>query len=370
MLLFAAALAVSLLVVLAPLASAAPTSVPAAGTVQADGPVYAILPLGNRIYIGGDFTHINGQSRTRLAAIDATTGQLTNWAPSANGWVGALAASPDGTRIYAGGRFTAITDPATQTTSNRWRLAALNASTGTLDSTWKPVANGGVYALAVTSNRVFIGGNFTTLSGLNRTHLAAVDPTTGGVDPSWTPTANLAVRALGLSGDRTRVYAGGDFSSVSGQSRPYLAALDRTSGALQAWRPPSPNGPVIALTAAGTRVYTAEGGPGGAVAAYEGSTASRAWRQLSDGDAQAITVLDTKVYVGGHFEVLAGQSRIAFGALDLGTGALDQQWAPYAMPAGTSVWSLSSDASRSRIYAGGEFTGVSGQTRLRFAQFS
>src|SRR4051812_44610777 len=76
-----------LLVVLAPPAMAAPSSLPDDGTVNTDGPVYAILPLGNRIYIGGDFTHVNGQNRTRLAAIDATTGQLTDWAPAANGWV-------------------------------------------------------------------------------------------------------------------------------------------------------------------------------------------------------------------------------------------------------------------------------------------
>src|SRR5829696_6044460 len=52
-------------------------------------------PDGTRIYVGGDFTPVDGQTRTRLAAFDTATGALTTWAPRAGAAVKALAVSPD-----------------------------------------------------------------------------------------------------------------------------------------------------------------------------------------------------------------------------------------------------------------------------------
>jgi hypothetical protein len=65
-------------------ALASPSNVPDAGTVQTDGQVSAIVVSGNKIYLGGYFTHVDGVQRNRLAALDATTGQLTSWNPNAN----------------------------------------------------------------------------------------------------------------------------------------------------------------------------------------------------------------------------------------------------------------------------------------------
>jgi hypothetical protein len=347
-------------------ASAAPSDVPDEGTVQVDGRVNTILPVGNRIYLGGEFTHVNGLSRNYLAAVDATTGQLTNWAPSANARVRALAASPDGTTIYAGGSFSQVNGLA------RWRLVSLDATTGAVDPSWKPTADSGVHALAVSGNRLYIGGSFLSIDGQSRSHLALLDRSTGALDPSWTPSANNnTVRTLALSSDGSRVYAGGDFSTVSGQSKPYLASLDATSGALDdAFLPPSPNGEVLELVVSGGRIYTAEGGPGGAMAAYDATTGTRTWRKSTDGDAESVTTLGNEVYVAGHFELVGSQTRDAFAALDLATGALDPQWAPVAEPVGTDAWAIASDASRGRVYAGGDFTSISGYDHQRFAQFS
>ena len=46
-----------------------------------------------KLYIGGDFTMVDGQARTHLAAFSTATGQLTSWAPSADGQVRALVAT-------------------------------------------------------------------------------------------------------------------------------------------------------------------------------------------------------------------------------------------------------------------------------------
>src|SRR5829696_8210655 len=90
------------------LAAATVSGVPDAGTVQTDGRVTAIVSAGGQVYLAGYFTHVNGVPRNHLAAVDATTGQLTAWDPNANGAVQALDVSSDGTRIYAGGPFTSV----------------------------------------------------------------------------------------------------------------------------------------------------------------------------------------------------------------------------------------------------------------------
>jgi high-affinity nickel permease len=359
------------LLVLAPPAwaelSGEPDNVP-----QTDGVVFSVLPVGDRIYIGGMFTHVDGVPRNHLAAIDATTGKLTDWNPDANGKVFALAASPDGTRIYAGGAFSMVGG------LTRNRLAAIDATTGAVDTVFKAASDKAVRAIALSENRLYIGGDFTAVKGQSRGHLALVDATTGALDANWTPTADNTVRALVASPDGTRLYAGGQFISISGQSRMRLAALDPTNtGAVLSWRTlVNPNGPIIDLAVSGTRVYAAAGGVAGAAESYDAATGAQAWQLKGDGDFQAITVMGDKAYIGGHFVKLAGQDRRYFAAADAATGALDPVWTPsgggsvLSTAPSTGVWDLVPDTSRGRLYAGTNFRTVNGQPHAGFVQFS
>lgn len=51
------------------------------------GYVATLLLAGNTLYLGGFFTNVNGQTRNRLAALDATTGALLSWDANAGGEV-------------------------------------------------------------------------------------------------------------------------------------------------------------------------------------------------------------------------------------------------------------------------------------------
>ena len=344
--------------------AATASSVPDAGSVQTDGQVSAIVVSGNTVYLGGYFTHVNGVERNRLAAIDATTGQLTSWNPNANNSVRSLAVSAGGTRIYAGGTFSSVGGFA------RTRLASIDAATGAVDPSWKPKANSTVRSLAVSGGRVYLGGSFTTVDGQARSRLALVDATTGVLDPIWAPSANDKVRALDVASDGTGVYAGGDFGAINGRSRPYLAALDPSTGALDsAWTlPTKPNGKVYDLEESAGRLYTAEGGGGGAASSYNATTGVVTWRSKGDGDVQALAVMGSEVYLGGHFEMLSGQNRHFFAAVDASTGALDPSWSPKAtgscgawIPSTCNgfVWALTADPSTGHLYAGGGTSGRS-----------
>ncbi len=342
-------------------------------TPQTDGVVFSVLPVGDRVYIGGMFTHVDGVPRNRLAAIDATTGELADWNPNANGKVFSLAASEDGTRLYAGGAFGTVGG------LTRNRLVAIDPDTGAVDAGFDPgKVDKAVRAVAVSGNRLYVGGDFAAVKGHSRGRLALLDATTGALDANWAPAADNTVRALVLSPDGTRLYAGGRFTSVSGQSRLRLAALDpANTGALLPWRTLlNPNGPIIDLAVSGSRVYAASGGVAGAAESYEAATGARTWQLRGDGDFQAIAVTGGEAYMGGHFLKLAGQDRRFFAAADAATGALDPGWAPSGGGAklsevpSTGVWDFAPDEARGRLYAGTNFGTVNGQPHAGFVRFS
>jgi hypothetical protein len=336
---------------------------------QTDGRVEDVLLVGGRIYLAGSFTSVDGVPRMRLAAIDANTGRLTGWNPSANATVRDLATGANGGRIFAGGDFNGANSVA------RNHLAAFDADTGKLDRSWDPGVDRAVYSLAVFGGRVYLGGRFGQVNGQSRKNLAAVDEATGELKPNWNPKADGNVRALVPSPDGRRLYAGGNFDTISGQRRLNLAALNPDTGALKGWRP-NPCYPVLDLVAGTKRVYVAGGGTpsscgaGGFAEAFRTDTGGSVWRRSSDGDFQAVAALRGTLYYGGHFTEIPWQSGnryVRFAAVDAVTGALDTRWKPTA---DAGAWAMTADVARGRIYAGGAFTKVNGQRRQGFAQFS
>ena len=138
-----------------------------------EGRVYAITRAKGRIYLGGDFTQAvapDGSTpvaRPGLLAIDAATGQLDlAFDARANGSVLSLAASPDGNTIYVGGQFTSLGGEAHR------NLAAVDSATGLAVPGWTASANGAVQSLAVSGDRVYAGGKFTTITDASGTRPA------------------------------------------------------------------------------------------------------------------------------------------------------------------------------------------------------
>ena len=126
------------------------------GTVR----VVVVQPDG-KILIGGDFTTLspNGGAavtRNRIARLNPDGTLDTAFNPNANGTVFAIAVQADG-KILVGGGFT--DDSIGGQTRNR--IARLDATTGLADS-FNPNANGDVFAIAVQADgKILAGGGFT-----------------------------------------------------------------------------------------------------------------------------------------------------------------------------------------------------------------
>ena len=345
---------------------AEPSSTPTANTWVTDGNVKAIVNANGITYIGGEFTQVGPvggsmQPRNRIAAIDATTGEATSWNPDANGTVNALAVS--GTTVYAGGAFTTI-----GVTTTRNRIAAIDATGAPIDA-WNPNANGAVNALAISGTTVYAGGAFTTIGVTTRNYIAAIDATGAPID-AWNPNAQPSgsyVNALAVSG--TTIYAGGAFTTIGGQTRNNIAALNASDGLVTSWDP-NANGVVRALAVSGTTIYAGGGfttigvtTTRNRIAALNNTTgAATLWNPNASSWVNALAVSGTTVYAGGAFTAIGGQTRNRIAALDASGSAMS--WNP---DANSNVNALA--VSGTTVYAGGAFTTIGGVSRPKFAQF-
>jgi hypothetical protein len=326
---------------------------------NADGPIFALAVSNGIVYAGGYFTSIGGQLRDNIAALDAGTSQATPWNPGADHWVGALAAS-DGT-IYVNGAFLVIAG------QPRNQIAALDASTGQA-TPWDPHCHGTVYALAVSGATVYVGGHFWEIGGQPRNNIAALDATIGEAT-SWDPNASDMVEALATS-DGT-VYVGGEFRSIGGQPRNYIAAIDPVTAEATSWDPGVagcdgvPCTPrVDALVVDGETVYVGGefrsigGQPRNYIAALDATTGqASSWNPNAHGSVTAIAVSGDTVYAGGWFASMGGLERNNIAALDSRTGE-PTPWNPDA-----DRWVEALAVSDGIVYAGGWFTSIGGQAR-------
>ncbi len=281
-------------------------------TVQINGVVWSQAVLNKTVYAGGNFTQArpagaaagtNQTPRSHLLAYDITTGNLiTSFAPTLNGQVLAVAKSPDGSRLYVGGDFTTVNG------ASRSRIAAFNTTNGQLITTFAPPVGYQVRAIVATSSTVYIGGSFAGVGSQVRGNLAAFNASNGAL-LNWAPTANRQVNALALSADGGKVLAGGAFETVNGTASRGLAKLDASTGALDPWPVTISNAgadsAITSLSVEGDAVYgTAyHYGPGGNMEGpWSASVSSGQLRWAADchGDTYSNFVAEDTVYTVGH----------------------------------------------------------------------
>lgn len=88
--------------------------------------------------------------------------------------------------------------------------------------------DGTVRTLTQSGSDLFLGGDFTTVSGVTKNRIAKVNSQTGQTNPTFDPNANNIVRHLNFINNN--LYALGDFTTLNNISRDKRAILNPTDG--------------------------------------------------------------------------------------------------------------------------------------------
>ena len=344
---------------------------PTLGTTSwgTNGRVWAMVRIGDIVYMGGEFTEAvradGGATAPRgnLMAVNVVTGYLRPWHPSVDGIVFAMAT--DGTTIFVGGDFTNVNG------APRENFAAVGPR-GALRN-WHLNATNQVRALTYSGTTLFMGGQFGFVEGQRRTRLAAADlsvaPPAGGSPPllDWTPKTNKSVRSILVMPDGN-ILIGGVWTEIREQGG---ASWDTTKPFIQALTPPGPGGGLfaqwdehtvdfvwkLALMPDGRIIVGRGGNKGGTVAAYT-ETGDVTWHLFANGDVQAVGYEDGRVIAGGHWSFInggpSGRTHLPrLAAIDPTTGKLDMSWQPWPDSI-KGVWSILSGTDK--LLVGGDFT--------------
>jgi uncharacterized delta-60 repeat protein/uncharacterized repeat protein (TIGR01451 family) len=201
----------------------------AGGGFQGSPSINAVALASGKFVIGGGFTSFNGTSRGGVARLNAIGTVDTGFNPGtgADSNVWAVAVQPDG-KVYIGGDFTHVNGTA------RNHLARLN-SDGTLDTTFDPgtVFNDSVYALALkpSSGQIFVGGSFTGVGGYGYDCIALVN-TNGTLNTSFNPGTGPDNTVFALCWQPNgQLLLGGAFADINGTLFNRIARLN-TNGSI------------------------------------------------------------------------------------------------------------------------------------------
>ena len=312
-----------------------------------DGKVETILPMGNRVYVGGSFTQVRNADDSRviarrgLFALDPATNRVDETFAAdfdvtpdrgQERGVKALAPAPGHNDLFVGGEFGTLNGAAAR------KLVKVNAVTGAALSGFNVSVSAAVKDLVVNGQRLFVAGNFATVEGQPRTGLAVVDTDTGALDPDVDIAFTVPrqgteprVETIGLTPDGATLIAGGNFTMVDGRSRWQAALVDVASrpARLLDWqtdrfndRDPqgefrcapafdshprdvdvSPDGTYFVLVTTGG--YTSRGALCDTATRWEisarGAALQPTWADYSGGDSfTSVAVTGSAVYVGGH----------------------------------------------------------------------
>lgn len=302
-----------------------------------DGSVASLARIGVTLYVAGSFSTMSGVPTRGLGAVAASTGARIAWQPL-------LPGSTRPVQVLAGGDRVVVTGADVQPMVQSASVFAYAAVTGA--QLWSAYLSGGVRSPSAPGPAVLAGARVIAAHGRG---LASLSLATGAADIAWNP--QVSPRAMALSG--TTLYLGGSFSTVAGQPRERLAAIDVNTAELLPWNPGATEA-VSSLTVSSAGSVFASGAfltIGGLarhhLAEIDGAGAVTPW--IADARPEGAMLTSSGVgtlIVSSALTARGNVARTGLAAFDLTTGAL-LPWAPVTVE---SVRFLAATAGR--VYVG------------------
>ena len=299
-----------------------------------DGPVRSLLVSGTNVFVGGAFSHAGGIEARNVARWDGSSwhalggGVSFSGADSSDGIIAMVMSGED---LYVGGRFDKA-DGNAATNIARWDGASwhplLTVYPADLISAQPSRTNNGlsgpVKALASSGGTVYVGGSFRQSTGAKR----------------LTPLTAIATYATNLA-----AWNGSSWSDVGWRARTYYGSVGSVE--CLAW-----NG--NRLIAGGT-FSGGNGDPFDGVALWDGTR----WSALGSGiqgSVRSLSWVGTNLYAGGFFATADG---VSANSLAVWNGS---SWSAAAQTintvAGPTLVNAIGGDRNGNLYAGGLFTQI------------
>jgi hypothetical protein len=266
---------------------------------------------------------------TGLAAIDMSTGEAISTftpqlAPDSAQTFSVLALAVVGNRLYVGGRFSTVDG------ENHYNLAAIDIDpttiAGTVASDFNPVV--GIPG-STTENKfevdvilpgpdgLYIGGAFSKVDGVGRPKTAKLNWDGTLIKSYKTPGVNGIVHDMAFSTDGASIFLAGGFTQLgTGNTRYSIGRVDAATGATLPWAVPASDIPgatttgqiCYELAVTSTRVFAGCGKKPNFVGGFRldnGNTGNKTWQYGMGGNVQTIALLSngTDLAIGGHFGI-------------------------------------------------------------------
>lgn len=370
--------------------------------------IHALLVSGDTLFIGGNFTAINGIPRSGLGAVSISSGVLLDWDPGCDGIVDVLLLHEG--RIYTSGFFTSIGG------APRFRFGVLDPTTGAAlplevvaDETPAPLGfvgdtlyiggvfsvvngdsirgfaavdintgnvldvdldlDGNVYVMDIDGDSLTISGTFWTINGQPHYAIGRVHRSTGAVS-SWDPQMNGWALSMVRSGDT--LFLAGTFSEVAGQAQNQFAAIAAANGTLFPWDPGGSGYAHLWEVSDSTMLVSSSGTYPSlglvrhqALAALDPHTGVGLPFDVSvNGNVYCLRAYGDTLFIGGNFDMVAGQPRDNLAAILISSGVL----LPWTPDPNFGVYAF--EIAQDQLFVGGFFTYLAGSPRRRLASFN
>lgn len=326
-------------------------------------------------------------TQSYLAAFHRVTGDwISTFRPVLDGSVWALQATPDG-KLLVAGNFSSVDgiagttalfklDPATMSVDPAFSLAI------TRNAGLRPIGR----ALTFKGDWAYLAGRFNSATGgspavsnLGIGGLLKFRWATGTPDPNWRPNTDSTVEGLAASPTTDRLWMVGFFTKVSGTTAHSSASVSLTTGQ----RNDPPGMQTVIENSPITMYYTPAREPQWTVGewngfVYQGGTqhyfgrhatsdyAQTGWTNQANGDYQTQEFMDGLVYAGCHCGATNVTKPVngpqtttgllsAFGAWDSDTFVRNTTFQPDLRNWNEGPWAMKTDAASGCLWVGGDF---------------
>lgn len=327
--------------------------------INADDAVTKITKVGSQLYLGGYFTSVQGTPRNSLASVDLG-GNLSSWNPNLGSPAPVFSIVDDGTSIYVGGVFVTVGG------EERFNFAKVNSTTGAVQAL-NPRLTGDVKSISLSSDRVLIGGFVTAYGAHVRRGLAAIDENSNLTN--WT--ADISGTIDRMAFDAGKLYLAGDNFVHTLTSNPLerLISID-LNGQLSSWTAQAGAGGFFSnievdnsiVYISGGYLYEVNSTPRQGIAALDLNGNLLPFEISTDGNVYNFYIDGNDLYVYGEFYNVQGNPRHSVAKFSK-AGVLDP-WNAQSNNLVNNVFRYGS-----HLYFTGAFTSIGGQSRSLIASF-